>query len=166
MLIARDREVSRCGVATAAEIINAYNFDTGKCFPSFLYIAKHINYSTRQVKKSIGKIVPKYILKLSKGHTGWANTYKPRFELLNQLKSNSPHDLKVVNYNVNIGELEMHNSVNYNSPQTINKTINKTSIDLTRLKNLAKLVNKGANLVSLSQVDLEVMEKMGLLDKK
>ncbi len=114
------------------------------------------------MKKSIGKIVPKYILKLSKGHTGWANTYKPRFELLNQLKSNSPHDLKVVNYNVNIAELEMHNSVNYNSPQTINKT----SIDLTRLKNLAKLVNKGANLVSLSQVDLEIMEKMGLLDKK
>ena len=80
MLIARDREFSRCGVATAAEIINAYNFDTGKCFPSFSYIAKLINYSTRQVKKSIKKIVPKYILKLSKeGHTGWANTYKPRF---------------------------------------------------------------------------------------
>ncbi len=116
MLIARDREVSRCGVATAAEIINAYNFDTGKCFPSFPYIAKHINYSTRQVKKSMKKIVPRYILQVSSGHSGWANTYKPRFELLNQLKSNSPHDLKVVNYNVNIGELEMHNSVNYNSP--------------------------------------------------
>ena len=165
-LIAKDRSVSRCAIATSGVIINNYNHDTGRCFPSYSYIANHTHYSVRQVKKSIGKIVPKYILKLSKGHTGWANTYKPRFELLNQLKSNSPHDLKVVNYNVNIGELEMHNSVNYNSPQTINKTINKTSIDLTRLKNLAKLVNKGANIVSLSQVDLEVMEKMGLLDKK
>ena len=124
MLIARDREVSRCGVATAAEIINAYNFDTGKCFPSFSYIAKLINYITRQVKKSIKGIVPKYILKLSKGHTGWANTYKPRFELLKELKSNSPKDLKVVNFEVKDGELERYNPVNSTALQTINKTIN------------------------------------------
>ena len=110
--------------------------------------------------------MPKYILKLSKGHTGWANTYKPRFELLKELKSNSLKDLKVVNFEVKDGELEVYNPVNPVALQTINKTINKTDIDLTRLKNLAKLVNKGANLVSLSQVDLEVMEKMGLLDKK
>jgi len=118
------------------------------------------------VKKSIGKIVPKYIIKLTKGHTGWANTYKPRFELLKELKSNSPKDLKVVNFEVRDGELETYNPVNSAALQTINKTINKTDMDLTRLKNLAALVNKGVNLVSLSQVDLEVMDEMGLLDKK
>ena len=97
---------------------------------------------------------------------GLANTYKPRFELLNQLKSNSPKDLKVVNFEVRDGELETYNPVNPAALQTINKTINKTDMDLTRLKNLAALVNKGVNLVSLSQVDLEVMDEMGLLDKK
>ena len=90
MLIAKDRSVSRCAVATSSVIINAYNHNAGKCFPSFSYIAGQTHYSVRQVKKSIKEIVPKYILKLSKGHTGWANTYKPRFELLKQLKSNSP----------------------------------------------------------------------------
>ena len=70
MLIAQDRSVSRCAVATSGVIINAYNQSTGKCFPSFSYIASQTHYSVRQVKKSIKKIVPKYILKLSKGHTG------------------------------------------------------------------------------------------------
>ena len=166
MLIARDREVSRCWVATAAEIINAYNFDTGKCFPSFSYIAKLINYSTRQVKKSIKGIVPKYILKLSKGHTGWANTYKPRFELLKELKSNSPKDLKVVNFEVKDSELETYAPVNSAALQTINQTINKTTNEMERLKGLAPLVNKGIHLSTLSQVDLEAMNEMGLLDKK
>ena len=166
MLIAKDRSVSRCAVATSSVIINAYNHNTGKCFPSFSYIASQTHYSVRQVKKSIKEIVPKYILKLSKGHTGWANTYKPRFELIEQLKSNSPKDLKVVNFEVKDGELETYNPVNSTALQTINKTINKTDMDLTRLKNLAALVYKGVNLVSLSQVDLEVMDKMGLLDKK
>jgi len=166
MLIARDREVSRCWVATAAEIINAYNFDTGKCFPSFSYIAKLINYSTRQVKKSIKGIVPKYILKLSKGHTGWANTYKPRFELLKELKSHSSKDLKVVNFEVVDSELETYNPVNPTALQTINKKINEKRINLTRLKNLAVLKNKGINLISVSQVEEEIMDKMGLLDKK
>ena len=166
MLIAKDRSVSRCAVATASVIINAYNHNTGKCFPSFSYIASQTHYSVRQVKKSIGKIVPKYILKLSKGHTGWANTYKPRFELIEQLKSNSPKDLKVVNFEVKDGELEAYNPVNSTALQTINKTINKTESELRRLKLLAPLVNKGMHLSTLSQVDLELMEKMDLLDKK
>ena len=50
--------------------------------------------------------------------------------------------------------------------QTINKKINETNIDLTRLKNLAVLRNKGTNLLSVSQVEEELMDKMGLLDKK
>ena len=166
MLIAQDRSVSRCAVATSGVIINNYNHDSGRCFPSYSYIANHTHYSVRQVKKSIKEIVPKYILKPTRGHTGWANTYKPRFELLNELKSNSPKDLKVVNFEVRDGELEAYNPVNPAALQTINKTINKTDMDLTRLKNLAALVNKGVNLVSLSQVDLEVMDRMGLLDKK
>ena len=166
MLIAQDYSVSRWAVATSGVIINAYNQNTGKCFPSFSYIAGQTHYSVRQVKKSIKKIVPKYILKLSKGHTGWANTYKPRFELLKDLKSNSPKDLKVVNFEVKDGELETYNPVNSAALQTINKNINEKDIDLTRLKNLAKLVNKNVNLVSLSQVDLEIMDRMGLLDKK
>ena len=81
MLIAKDRSVSRCAVATSGVIINAYNHNTGKCFPSYSYIAGQTHYSVRQVKKSVKEIVPKYILKLTKGHTGWANNYKPRFEL-------------------------------------------------------------------------------------
>ena len=162
MLIAQDRSVSRCTVATSGVIINAYNQNTGKCFPSFSYIASQTHYSVRQVKKSIKKIVPKYILKLSKGHTGWANTYKPRFELLQELKSNSPKDLKVVNFEVKDGELETYNPVN----STALQTINKTDMDLTRLKNLAALRNKGINLLSVSQVDLEEMDRMDLLDKK
>ena len=166
MLIAQDRSVSRCAVATASVIINAYNHNTGKCFPSYSYIAGQTHYSVRQVKKSIKEIVPKYILKLTKGHTGWANTYKPRFELLKELKSNSPKDLKVVNFEVKDGEMEAYNPVNSTALQTINKTINKTESELRRLKLLAPLVNKGMQLSNISQVDLELMEKMGLLDKK
>jgi len=166
MLIAKDRSVSRCAVATSSVIINAYNHNTGKCFPSFSYIASQTHYSVRQVKKSVKKIVPKYILKLSKGHTGWANTYKPRFELLKELKSNSIKDLKVVNFEVKDGELEAHNPVNPAALQTINKTINKTESEIGRLKILAPLVNKGMHFSTISQVDLELMRKMGLLDKK
>ena len=119
------------------------------------------------MKKSIKEIVPKYILKPTKGHTGWANTYKPRFvELLKQLKSNSPKDLKVVNFEVKGGELEAYNPVNSAALQTINKTFNKTESEMERLKVLAPLVNKGMHLSTLSQVDLEAMDKMGLLDKK
>ena len=94
MLIAQDRSVSRCAVATSGVIINAYNQNTGKCFPSYSYIAGQTHYSVRQVKKSIKEIVPKYILKPTKGHTGWANTYKPRFELLKELKSKLPQRLE------------------------------------------------------------------------
>jgi len=71
-----------------------------------------------------------------------------------------------VNFEVKDGELEVYNPVNSTALQTINKTINKTSMDLTRLKNLAALRNKGINLLSVSQVDLEEMDRMGLLDKK
>ena len=166
MLIAQDRSVSRCAVATSGVIINAYNHNTGKCFPSYSYIAGQTHYSVRQVKKSIKGIVPKYILKPTRGHTGWANTYKPRFELLKELKSNSPKDLKVVNFEVKDGELEVYNPVNPAALQTINKTFNKTESEMERLKVLAPLVNMGMNLSTLSQVDLEIMDRMGLLDKK
>ena len=110
--------------------------------------------------------MPKYILKPTKGHTGWANTYKPRFELLRELKSNSPKDLKVVNFEVKDGELETYAPVNSAALQTINKTFNKTESEMERLKGLAPLVNMGMNFSTLSQVDLEAMDKMGLLDKK
>ena len=166
MLIAQDRSVSRCAVATSGVIINAYNHNTGKCFPSYSYIASQTHYSVRQVKKSIKKIVPKYILKPTKGHTGWANTYKPRFELLKELKSNSPKDLKVVNFEVKDGELETYAPVNSAALQTIKQTINKTESEIGRLKVLAPLVNKGIHFSTLSQVDLEAMDEMGLLDKK
>ena len=82
------------------------------------------------------------------------------------LLHHSPKDLKVVNFEVKDGELEVYNPVNPAALQTINENINEKGIDLTRLKNLAELVNRGVNLVSLSQVDLEVMDRMGLLDKK
>ena len=166
MLITQDRSVSRCAVATSSVIINAYNQNTGKCFPSYSYIAGQTHYSVRQVKKSIKGIVPKYILKPTKGHTGWSNTYKPRFELLKELKSNSPKDLKVVNFEVRDDELEAYNPVNSAALQTINKTFNKTESEMERLKGLAPLVNMGMNITTLSLVDMEVMEKMGLLDKK
>ena len=165
MLILKDRSVSRCAVATASVIINAYNNNTGRCFPSFSYIASETRYSERQVKKSIAEIVPKYIIKLTKGHRGWANTYSPRFELLKQLKSNSPKDLKVVNFKVKDGELELYKSVNSTSPQTINETINENKRERERLVGLAPLVNKGVNLLHLSQVDLVKMKKRGLLKK-
>ena len=71
-----------------------------------------------------------------------------------------------MNFEVKDGELETYTPVNPTALQTINKNINEKDIDLTRLKNLAKLVNKNVNLVSLSQVDLEIMDRMGLLDKK
>ena len=71
-----------------------------------------------------------------------------------------------MNFEVKDGELETYAPVNPAALQTINENINEKGIDLTRLKNLAELVNKGVNLVSLSQVDLEVMDKMGLLVKK
>ena len=82
------------------------------------------------------------------------------------MKSNSPKDLKVVNFEVKDSELETYNPVNPTALQTINKKINEKGIDLTRLKNLAVLKNKGINLISVSQVEEEIMDKMGLLDKK
>ena len=48
----------------------------------------------------------------------------------------------------------------------VSKTFNKTESEMERLKVLAPLVNKGMHLSTLSQVDLELMKKMGLLDKK
>ena len=87
-------------------------------------------------------------------------------KLLKELKSNSPKDLKVVNFEVRDGELEAYNPVNPAALQTINKKINEKGINLTRLKNLAVLKNKGIHLISVSQVEEEIMDKMGLLDKK
>ena len=77
-----------------------------------------------------------------------------------------PKDLKVVNFEVKDGELETYNPVNSAALQTINKTFNKTESEMERLKVLAPLVNMGMNITTLSQVDLEVMDRMGLLDKK
>ena len=134
--------------------------------PLLLLYCQSYALQRKQVKKSIGKIVPKYILKPTKGHTGWANTYKPRFELLKQLKSNSLKDLKVVNFEVKDGELETYAPVNSAALQTIKQTFNKTESEMERLKVLAPLVNKGMHLSTLSQVDLEAMDEMGLLDKK
>ena len=163
MLIAKDRCVSRCAVATSSVIINAYNNKTGRCFPSFSYIATQTNYSVRQVKKSIGEIVPKYIIKTSKGHTGRANTYNPRFELLKQIKDNSLSELKVGNYEVTSGELEVYAKVSSGALQTVNETIKKTESNMERLRKLAPLVNKGMNFSTVSQVDLEIMKREGLL---
>ena len=67
-----------------------------------------------------------------------------------------------MNFEVKDGELETYNPVN---PAAL-QTINKTDLDLTRLKNLAVLRNKGTNLLSVSQVEEELMDRMGLLDKK
>ena len=72
----------------------------------------------------------------------------------------------MVNFEVKDGELETYNPVNPAALQTINENINEKGIDLTRLKNLAELRNKGINLLSVSQVEEELMDKMGLLDKK
>jgi len=165
MLIAKDRGVSRCAVTTAGVIINAYNNKTGRCFPSFSYIASQTNYSVRQVKKSIGEIVPKYIIKTSKGHTGRANTYNPRFELLNQIKSNSLDELKVGNYEVTSSELEVYAKVSSGALQTVNETIKKTKSNMKRLRMLAPLVRKGINFSTVSQVDIEIMKREGLLKK-
>ena len=63
-------------------------------------------------------------------------------------------------------DLEAYNPVNSAALQTINKTFNKTESEMERLKGLAPLVNMGMNITTLSLVDMEVMEKMGLLDKK
>ena len=163
MLISQDRSVSRCAVATSGVIINTYNQNTGKCSPSFAYIASQTHYSVSQVKKSIKKIVPKYILKLSKGHTGVGEHLQATIWAPKAIEEQTPpKDLKVVNFEVKDGELETYNPVN---PAAL-QTINKTDMDLTRLKNLAVLRNKGINLLSVSQVDLEGMDRMGLLDKK
>ena len=163
MLIAKDRSVSRCAIATAGVIINYYNINTGRCFPSFSHIAKQTNYSVRQVKKSMCEIVPKYIIKTSKGHTGRANTYNPRFELLNQIKSNSLNELKVGNFEVTSGELEVYAKVSSAALQTVNETIKKTESNMERLKKLAPLINLGMNFSTVSQVDMEIMKREGLL---
>ena len=74
--------------------------------------------------------------------------------------------MKVVNFEVKDGELETYAPVNSAALQTIKQTFNKTESEMERLKGLAPLVNKGMHFTTLSQVDLEAMEKMGLLDKK
>jgi hypothetical protein len=167
LIISRDRSVKRCALATAGELINCFNFKTGKCYPSMETIAGWTGYSRREIVKSLKQLVPKYFLRLSKGNSGGrANTYRPRLELLNQCKGNSPHDLRIGNYEDTGSELEELELANYGSLQTINKTINKTESEIGRLKLLAPLVNKGIHLSTISQVDLELMKKMGLLDKK
>jgi len=163
MLIAKDRSVSRCAVVTSGVIINYYNINTGRCFPSFSHIAEQTNYSVRQVKKSMCEIVPKYIIQTSRGHTGRANTYNPRFELLNQIKSNSLNELKVGNFEVTSGELEVYAKVSSAALQTVNNTINKTESNMERLKKLAPLINLGMNFSTVSQVDMEIMKREGLL---
>ena len=74
--------------------------------------------------------------------------------------------MKVVNFEVKDGELETYAPVNSAALQTIKQTFNKTESEMERLKVLAPLVNMGMNFSTLSQVDLEATDEMGLLDKK
>ena len=53
--------------------------------------------------------------------------------------------------------------MNSSAPQTVNETIKKTESDMKRLKGLASLMNLGMNFSTVSQVDLEIMKREGLL---
>ena len=62
-----------------------------------------------------------------------------------------------------IGELEVYAKVSSAALQTVNNTINKTESNMERLKKLAPLINLGMNISTVSQVDLEIMKREGLL---
>ena len=57
----------------------------------------------------------------------------------------------------------MYAKVSSGALQTVNETIKKTESNMERLRKLAPLVNKGMNFSTVSQVDLEIMKREGLL---
>ena len=62
-----------------------------------------------------------------------------------------------------IGELEVYAKVSSAALQTVNNTINKTESNMERLKKLVPLINLGMNFSTVSQVDMEIMKREGLL---
>ncbi len=168
LIISRDRAVKRCALATAGELINCFNFATGKCYPSMETIAGWTGYSRREIVKSLKQLVPKYFLRLSKGNSGGkANTYRPRLELLNQCKGNSPHDLRIGNYEDTGSELEELELANYGSLQTINKTVNKTEEDKeNELLRMVSFVKRRHHIPSISEDMVEEMYRRQLITEE
>ena len=70
-------------------------------------------------------------------------------KLLQELKSNSPKDLKIVNFKVKYAKLERYYPVNPAALQTVNKKINETESEMERLKGLAPLVNIGMHFSTI-----------------
>ena len=131
-------------------------------------IAGWTGYSRREIVKSIKQLVPKYFLRLSKGNSGrWANTYRPRLELLNQCKGNSPHDLHIGNYEDTGSELEELELANYGSLQTINKTINKTEEDKeNELQRMVSFVKRCHHIPSISEDMVKEMYRRQLITEE
>ena len=131
-------------------------------------ISKWTGYSRREIVKSLKQLVPKYFLRLSKGNSGgWANTYRPRLELLNQCQSNSPHDLHIGNYEDTGSELEELELANYGSLQTINKTINKTEEDKeNELLRKVSFVKRGHHILSISDDMVKEMLRRQLITEE
>ena len=74
-------------------IIDSYNIDDGRCFPSINYIAYKIGSSVSWVKKNMKYVYSSGYLEVKKGHTGRANTYKIIYQNLFQVSIWVPHNI-------------------------------------------------------------------------
>ena len=158
ILLSSDKKLKRVELAVAAHLLNHYNLKTGKCFPSHDLLAKETGYSLRHVKTATKNLCEKYFIKKKKGHTGWANEYLPRFELIDQEKD-------VVQYSNQLSAAERSNKVKHVALQTINKTIYKPPSEKVRLEKYVEFVKRGQRATKISDDMVKEMYRRGMINE-
>ena len=117
-LIDKDRSLPPVCKTVAWQLLDHYNLETGKCYPSHQTLAEECNYKLKQVKNATRKLKEKYIFIERRGKTGRANEYQPAFELVFS-------DPDVVQYCATVS-VKTESKKGYKiTPQTINQTIYK-----------------------------------------
>ena len=159
ILLSSDKKLKRVELAVAAHLLNHYNLKTGKCFPSHDLLSKETGYSLRHVKTATKNLCEKNFIKKKKGHTGWANEYLPRFELIDQEKD-------VVQYSNQVSAAETSTKVKRNALQTINKTIYKPPSEKVGLEGYVGFVKRGQHIQVISDDMVEEMFHQGLISKE
>ena len=160
ILLSSDRSLKRVELAVAAHLLNHYNLKTRKCYPRHDLLAEETGYSLRQVKTATKNLCKTYFVQKKRGHTGWANEYLPRFELIDQEKD-------VVQYSNQIGAVQTSNKVKWNAPQTINKTIYKhLPEDKNSLEKYVSFVKRSHHIPSISDDMVEEMLRRQLITEE
>lgn len=74
-------------------IIDSYNIDNGKCFPSINFIASKVGCSVSWVKKNMKYVYNSGYLEVVKGRTGRANTYMIIYQTNYKVSVWVPHNI-------------------------------------------------------------------------